>query len=69
MMELMMKTALNKTVDPVQLKRLSQTNKEWHLVFLRSPNKFIAQKNASRIGHIQFTVNRLEVPFLPCELC
>jgi len=61
MMELMMKTALNTAVDPVQIKKLSQTNKEWHLMFLRSPNKFYAEKNSSRVGAVRFTTNRLEV--------
>ena len=61
MMELMVKTALTTPVDPQQIKKLSETNKQWHLVFLRSPTQFVAQKNSSRIGQIQFSVNRLEV--------
>ena len=56
-----MKTALTTPVDPQQIKKLSETNKQWHLMFLRSATQFTAQKDSSRIGQIQFSVNRLEV--------
>lgn len=56
-----MRTALSTAVDPVQVKKRSEANKEWHLVFLRRPSKFIAAKNSSRVASIQFAVNRLEV--------
>jgi len=56
-----MKTALTTPVDPQQIKKLSETNKQWHLTFLRSPTQFNAQKHLSRVGQIQFNVNRLEV--------
>jgi len=56
-----MKTALGTApTDPVEIKRVSEATKQWHLVFLRSPNKFFAKKNSSRVCLIQFGVNRLE---------
>jgi len=61
MMELMMKTALTTPIDPVQIKRLSETNKYWHLVFLRSPSMFCAEKNSRHVCGIQFTENYLKV--------
>jgi len=61
MMELMMKTALNTPVDPVQIKRLSEATKQWHLMFLRSPNKFFPEKGSRRVSGVQFAVNWLQV--------
>jgi len=61
MMELMMKTALAPApIDPHQIKRISEANKEWHLMFLRSPNKFFAKNNSNRVSLVQFGVNRLK---------
>ena len=61
MMELMMQKALNTPVDPVQIKKLSEVNKEWHLVFLRNPVKVVAEKNSSRVCGVHCAVTRLEV--------
>jgi len=56
-----MKTALGTApVDPVQIQRVLEATKEWHLMFLRSPNKFFAKKNSNRVCLIQFGINRLE---------
>jgi len=60
-MELLMKTAVNRPVDPVQLNKLSQANKQWHLVFLRSPTRFMPHGDSQRVGSVQFAINRLEV--------
>ena len=61
MMELMMSVALNPPVDPQKIKSLSEATRQWHLRFLRSPAQFIAEKNSTRVGGVQFTVNRLQV--------
>ena len=61
MMELMMKAALSSApINPVQMKQMSEATKEWHLMFLRSPNKFFAKKDSRRVCLIQFGINQLE---------
>ena len=42
-------------------KRWAQSEKEWHLKFLRSPKEFIAGQSGKSVNGVKLAVNKLEV--------
>ena len=55
----MIKSALNP--DDKDRTRWAKAEREWRLVFLRSPRHFLSDETGTRVAGVRFDVNRLEV--------
>ena len=55
-----MKTAMGEP-STEDAQRWAQSEKEWHLKFLRSPKEFIADQSGKSVNGVQLGVNKLEV--------